>query len=183
MATRKALATWAVPTVERIPLPTHKTYARGIDWIAVERATLGDRVELTWGEQQEVALAMVRAGRSEKEAAACAGTSPRQVARWKFDAGLGGASACTRDDCSDQVKGRGLCDNHYRQDARDRAAKGSAARSHPHEQKRVKREPVECGTREGFAKHIRRKNKICQPCRDANAAPVEPHRSTYAEAA
>lgn len=135
MSARRALATWAVPTIERIPLPTHETYADGIDWIAVERAAAGDPVELTPEERREVALAVVRAGRTEKDAAACAGTNPRQVSRWKFEVGLGGASTCTRDDCSDQVKGRGLCDNHYRQDARERAAKGRTARSHPNKRR------------------------------------------------
>lgn len=178
MIARRALATWAVPAIERIPLPTHETYEDGIDWIAVERATLGDRVELTWDEKKEAALAMVRAGLPEKETAARAGTSPRQVSRWKFEVGLGGASACSHDDCSDKVKGRGLCDNHYRQDARDRAAKASAARSHPN-----KRQPAKCGTRGGYKKHGREKTEICAPCRAANTAAAAKSRSKYTEAA
>ncbi|WP_405848062.1 helix-turn-helix domain-containing protein [Streptomyces niveus] len=108
----------------RLPIPTDRTYHRGVDWIAVERAITGDapRPQLTRQEQLTATLMLIRAGWTEKATAEALGIQLRQVSRWKFENGLSGASTCTLDGCGGQVKGRGLCYRHYRQDERRRKA-------------------------------------------------------------
>ncbi|GGJ87232.1 hypothetical protein GCM10011583_18460 [Streptomyces camponoticapitis] len=107
-----------------LPIPTDRTYSRGVDWIALERAIAGDwpRPQLTRHEQLTATLLLIRAGWTEKATAEAVGVQLRQVSRWKFEHGIGGASTCTRDDCGTQVKARGLCSPHYRQDQRRRKA-------------------------------------------------------------
>lgn len=163
----RPLATWALPTRQRIDLPTH-TYSQGVDWIAVERAITGDlpRPDLTRDEQIAATLLLIRAGWTEKSTAEAVGVQTRQVARWKFEHGLGGAKTCLIDDCSDQVKGRGLCYRHYRQDQRRRAA---AARAAKERKAATPREPAKCGTRGGYKRHLRENTAVCPACRRANA--------------
>ncbi|QCX81183.1 hypothetical protein C9F11_38000 [Streptomyces sp. YIM 121038] len=124
MNARRPHATWAVPVRRPLPLPTTKTSTGGIDWIAVERAITGDypRPHLTREERCTAAIILIRAGFTEKETARLVEVAERQIARWKFQHGLGGASTCAISDCYDLVKGRGLCHRHYRRDLRRRHA-------------------------------------------------------------
>ncbi|MCP3820112.1 hypothetical protein NLX86_19025 [Streptomyces sp. A3M-1-3] len=162
---RAALATWAKPAPAPLPFPTDRTYTGDIDWIAIERAITHDhpRVQLTRDEQLTATLLLIRAGWTEKDTAEAVGVDKRQIARWKYENGLGAARTCTLDDCGDQIKARGLCYRHYRQHERKRKA---AAR--PTKGAR-RREPAACGTRPGYKRHHREGTPVCEPCQTANA--------------
>jgi len=162
-ALRPLLATRAISVATRIPLPTDPTDTGGIDWIAIERAITGDspRPQLTPEERRIAALLLVRAGWTEVATAQTVGVDKRQIARWKFEHGIGGSSACREEDCNDLVKARGLCDRHYRQQQR----RPKAAPRPP----RKPRQPARCGTRAGYKRHSREKTPFCLACRAANA--------------
>lgn len=165
-ALRPLLATRACATPTRVALPTDITYTGDIDWIAIERAITGDlpRPQLTRAEQLTATLLLVQAGWTEKDTAEAVGVNRRQIARWKFDNGLSGASTCTADDCDDLVKGRGLCLKHYKQDQRRRERYTAPAKRMPR-----RREPAKCGTRPGYKRHLREDTQACDACRAANA--------------
>lgn len=176
MNARRPLASWATPRAPHIPLPTTETFTGDIDWIAVERAITGDgpRPHLTLDERREAVLLLIRAGATEEQAALKAGVNRRQVARWKFDHGLSGARTCTVDGCGQQVKGRGLCDHHYKQDKRRREAAGLRP---------AVRQPARCGTRPGYKRHHREGTPVCDACAEANRAYANQRLKTLKEAA
>ncbi|MFE0647445.1 hypothetical protein ACFVZH_02490 [Streptomyces sp. NPDC059534] len=161
-ALRPLLATRAVAIHTRPPLPTDTTTTGDIDWIAIERAITGDtpRPTLTAEERLTATLLLVRAGWTEAATAQVVGVDKRQIARWKFEHGIGGSSACREDECDDIVKARGLCDRHYRQQARQREAAPRPPRK--------PREPARCGTRAGYKRHSRKGTPFCDACRAAN---------------
>ena len=165
-ALRPLLATRAIPTQPRVAIPTDVTFTDDIDWIAIERAITGDlpRPQLTRDEKLTATLLLIRAGWTEKATAEAVNVDRRQVARWKFEHGLSGASTCTVDDCGDLVKGRGLCLKHYKQDQRRREKFTAPAKRTPH-----RREPAKCGTRPGYKRHLREGTSVCEGCRTANA--------------
>ena len=177
MTALRPLATWAVPTRPSIAVPTDITYTDDIDWIAVERAVTGDRPlpALNFDERRAAALLLTRAGFSEKETGSLVGCNARQVSRWKFEVGLSGAKTCSLDDCDDQVKGRGLCYRHYRQDERRRKAAERKPRSG--------RQPARCGTRPGYKRHHREGTPICDACAHANRTYTNQRNQTLKEAA
>ncbi|MFG3510209.1 hypothetical protein ACGF5F_32455 [Streptomyces sp. NPDC047821] len=163
----RPLATRALPTRQRISIPTTNTYSQGVDWVAVERVIYGDlpRPDLTRTEQLAATLLLIRAGWTEKRTAEVVGVQIRQVSRWKFEHGLGGARTCQVDGCGDQVKGRRLCYRHYRQDERRRKAAARPAKK----KASTPREAAKCGTRSGYKRHLRENTVVCPPCRRANA--------------
>jgi len=162
-ALRPLLATRAVGITARPSLPTDTTTTGDIDWIAIERAITGDtpKPQLTAEERLTAALLLVRAGWTETATAQVVGVNKRQIARWKFEHGIGGSSACREDGCDDIVKARGLCDRHYRQQERRREAAPRPPRK--------RREPARCGTRSGYKRHSRNGTPFCDACRAANA--------------
>jgi hypothetical protein len=160
---RRPLATWATPRKPHIPIPTTDTFTGDIDWIAVERTITGDypRPELNLDERREAVLLLIRAGATEEQTSLLTGVNRRQVARWKFDYGLSGARACSVEGCGQRVKGRGLCENHYKQDKRRREAAGLRP---------LGRTPARCGTRPGYKRHHREGTPVCDACAQANRA-------------
>jgi len=158
----RQLATWIIPTTTHITMPTTDTFTGDIDWIAIERAITGDgpRPALTLEERRTAVLLLIRAGATEEQTAQLTGVNRRQVARWKFEEGLGGARTCSIDGCGQQVKGRGLCEPHYKQEQRRREAAGLKPRSG--------RQPARCGTRPGYKRHHRENTPVCDACADAN---------------
>lgn len=177
MIIRRPLASQIIPTRPRITIPTTDTYTDDIDWIAVERAITGDtpRPTLNLEERRTAVLLLARAGVAEERIVSLTGVDRRQVARWKFEHGLGGARTCTVDGCGQQVKGRGLCDNHYRQDKRAREAAGL--------QPRGSRRPARCGTRPGYKRHHREGTPVCDACAQANRDYANQRLKTLKEAA
>lgn len=82
-ATRVGVA----PDAVRPPGPA--TYARGIDWIAVERAASGtlDPDDLTDGERREAALLMRRAGVGRRTVARRLGVPETRLQKWEASDG------------------------------------------------------------------------------------------------
>lgn len=177
MKARRALATWAIPTKPRIPMPTTDTFTGDIDWIAIERAITGDgpRPYLTLEERRTAVLLLTRAGVTEEQTALLTGVNRRQVSRWKFENGLSGSHTCRIDGCGQQVKARGLCDPHYKQDQRRREEAGLRPRSG--------RQPARCGTRPGYKRHHREGTPVCEPCAEANRTYGNQRLKTLKEAA
>jgi hypothetical protein len=163
---QRPLATWAIPRKQHVSIPTTDTFTGDVDWIAIERTITGDtpRPELNLNERRLAVLLLIQSGATEEQTERLTGVNRRQVSRWKFENGLGGARTCTVDGCGRQMKGRGLCDPHYKQDKR-------------------RREPARCGTRPGYKRHHREGSPVCDACAQANRAYANQRLKTLKEAA
>jgi hypothetical protein len=108
----------------RLPIDT---YSDGIDWIAVERAALGELhpAELTPDETREAALLMDAAGFTDQEISIRLCVFARQIHRWKnpTPAEPRPVRLCTEPGCDRKHKRRGYCEKCIQRVARrERAA-------------------------------------------------------------
>lgn len=110
---------------QRFPIPPVKTYSRGIDWIAVERAARGElRAEV-----REAAMWMVRAGQSRIAVSIQLCVYERIVKQWEAEEGLLPPSEiCIHPRCRRFSVGRKLCTLHLQRqhvlERKERAARG-----------------------------------------------------------
>ena len=98
--------------------PDHRTYSRGIDWIAVERATRGElpAEPLHPDELREAALWLRRADVPRAAVSTQLSVYERLIKEWEADAGLlGPEDLCTTPGCLKARAARGLCACCYSQ--------------------------------------------------------------------
>ncbi|MEU8839987.1 hypothetical protein AB0D97_12770 [Streptomyces roseus] len=111
----------------RLPSPPVKTYSKGIDWVAVERAARGElRADaLTPAELREACNWLTAAGMSRAAISTQLSVYERLVKEWAAEAGLlPEKDLCTAGTCRKAASGRQLCTLHLSQ---HRAAEKRAA--------------------------------------------------------